>query len=804
MGLWGQIIVIHYAAFNYSRKEHNLYRMSLCAEAAALLAAITAEGAKSLQEQTPAEVRASDQPLASLEVVHEIRNVDADGVPCRLYRPSLDKEDCSPGDSTQPHQLGLLIFIHGGGFVLGSLDKSDNVCRLMCNQSGHAVLSVGYRLAPEYAFPIPIEDCITAARWAHTHCEDDLGCDSARMCVAGDSAGGTLATLVAQRSFVPFLAQVLIYPVIDCRPLYDGIGLLEASASASGIAHSYVTFGKGGFGLTYADMKWFYDHYITGSEDKVKNGDTETLCLLNPCLASAEILCGMPPTLIITAECDVLRDEGEAYASLLQHLHVQTKLVRYKGHMHGFFGKTSTLSDAKDAVWRVSCVLRRAMHKDSENLDSLFITSAQKDKRNHTSGTKSKYVAGTELERGRKDFTRVLPKRSPRKTSKAGGVSAASPLPHYALPLNRAFSPGRGRSAADMSSEWDEDNDEVDDEGADLDFVRFLIARSALIPPGSMDTPTSHQAQASEEEPMNRDREFLRQSNKLELYQQELKEAAVADRFVRRQLAKQFDNQYRKWLQGLSQCDRSFVSSRGAAAATVAGVRSVVDSTMPPPPGADTDASFQSIDSGNQKLRYSLNLRSRSPSPPRAPRPSTAEEAALFITPKWNRDRVATDQALSLGTWQTEDRDIDQSVSFVADTTATLTPLQQRSPVHSRFANEPAAEIMSSLQAAQRRREQDKEAKRQKEVEYRQWLKTTEESVSKDSSKRIVGDAQWGKEINRLQWLVRQKKAKDTYEQRFKAMRKQVLNVAYAGLAKDMRLKLPRRVAVEPVQSKRV
>ena len=107
-----------------------------------------------------------------------IQDVDCDGVKARFYRPNTSTE-----------LLGLVVFIHGGGWVAGSIDKSDHVCRKLANQSGHAVLSIDYRLSPEHAFPAPLDDCINAVRWAYTYAESELLCDSTRIAVCGDSAG---------------------------------------------------------------------------------------------------------------------------------------------------------------------------------------------------------------------------------------------------------------------------------------------------------------------------------------------------------------------------------------------------------------------------------------------------------------------------------------------------------------------------------------------------------------------------------------------------------------------------------------
>ena len=151
------------------------------------------------EELSPTDARAlySAGQVPSTEVVHEIRDVLAGSIPCRLYRPSAKKD------------LGLLVFFHGGGWVIGDLNSHDGVCRSIANKSGHAVLSVDDRLAPEHKFPAAFEDCVAAVKWAHENA-DALGIDNSRMAVGGDSAGGNLAAAVALAEVVPLKFQMLI------------------------------------------------------------------------------------------------------------------------------------------------------------------------------------------------------------------------------------------------------------------------------------------------------------------------------------------------------------------------------------------------------------------------------------------------------------------------------------------------------------------------------------------------------------------------------------------------------------------
>ena len=180
--------------------------MTLHHQTKTFLELLASRGEPPLETMTPVEAREMTLRyyVPSDFEIFSSRNVDAGGVPARLYLPS-DKKN-----------LGLCIFIHGGGWVFHTLDDYDDVCRRIAVQSGHAVLSIDYRLAPEFAFPVPLEDCLAATRWAYENASS-LGCDASRMVVCGDSAGGNLATLVAQHSGVKLKMQLLIYPATDAR-----------------------------------------------------------------------------------------------------------------------------------------------------------------------------------------------------------------------------------------------------------------------------------------------------------------------------------------------------------------------------------------------------------------------------------------------------------------------------------------------------------------------------------------------------------------------------------------------------------
>lgn len=301
--------------------------MPLHPQTAALLDAMAAVGSPPFEDQTPQEARAARAALwrPSEEPIHEVRDLDAGGVPARLYRPG-------PDDG-----LGLLVYLHGGGWVIGDLDSHDDVCRRLANRAGVAVLSIDYRLAPEHPFPAGLGDCIQATRWAHANARD-LGADPDRVMIGGDSAGANLATVVAQIAPVPLRFQLLVYPVTDARR----------------IAPSYDENADGYF-LTAAGMRWFVDHYLSGGNGTVEDPR------VSPLLADESTMSRCPPTLVITAEYDPLRDEGEWYAHALLSSGVPTTLVRWFGQIHGFFSMAGLVDDAHGAHAVAADALRRAL-----------------------------------------------------------------------------------------------------------------------------------------------------------------------------------------------------------------------------------------------------------------------------------------------------------------------------------------------------------------------------------------------------------------------------------------------------------
>ena len=255
----------------------------------------------------------------------------ADGeIPVRIYTPS--DHDAASGET-----LPLLVLFHGGGFIAGSPDSHDGGARELCAQAHAIVVSVDYRLAPEHRFPAAAEDCYAALLWTAAHAAE-LGGDATRLAITGDSAGGNLAAAVAlmnrDRGGPALALQALVYPVID-----------PACATASAVANGE------GYLLTTASMKWMWSLYVNGAEDYA-----------NPYAApiAAASLAGLPPALVITAEFDPLRDEGEAYGRALEAAGVPVTITRYDGMIHGFASCFDVTPRASEAAGEVARALQAA------------------------------------------------------------------------------------------------------------------------------------------------------------------------------------------------------------------------------------------------------------------------------------------------------------------------------------------------------------------------------------------------------------------------------------------------------------
>lgn len=268
------------------------------------------------------------EPLEMARVEDLMLQLDGRSIPARLYVPA-------GGGAHSP----LTLFYHGGGWVIGTIDTHDSTCRELAAGSGSAVLSIGYRLAPEAAYPAPLDDCYDALVWAAAN-GTLLGVDTTRLAVAGDSAGGNLAAAVAIKARDAGIAalrhQLLIYPVT------------EADFSTE----SYVANGGGGYFLSTSAMRAFWQHYL---------GDTLPDDAAFATVLRMADLSGLASATVITAEYDPLRDEGNAYAARLADAGVPLDHAQAPGMIHGFFSMAAMVPDAQPWVDRAARNLAAAL-----------------------------------------------------------------------------------------------------------------------------------------------------------------------------------------------------------------------------------------------------------------------------------------------------------------------------------------------------------------------------------------------------------------------------------------------------------
>lgn len=248
-------------------------------------------------------------------------------IPIRVYTP----EGIGP--------FPVLVFFHGGGWVICGLESHDGPCRALTNKVGCVTVSIDYRLAPEHKFPAGVEDCFAATKWVAEHA-GELNVDANRLAVGGDSAGGNLSAviaLLARDAGGPKIAlQLLIYPATEAE--------LDT--------YSHKTFTD--YFLTKEDINWFWGHYLRSPADRKDPR-------VAPALAKS--LKGLPPALIITAEFDPLRDEGEAYGEKLRAHGVPVSVTRYEGMIHGFLSMYEVLDKGKEAIEESAAALRKAFAK---------------------------------------------------------------------------------------------------------------------------------------------------------------------------------------------------------------------------------------------------------------------------------------------------------------------------------------------------------------------------------------------------------------------------------------------------------
>lgn len=244
-------------------------------------------------------------------------------IPVRIYRP------------TRASALPALVYFHGGGWVAGNLDSAEAACTRLANRAGAVVMSVDYRLAPEHKFPAAVDDCQAATQWVAEHAET-LDIDAARIAVGGDSAGGNLAavvSLLARDAGGPaIVAQLLFYPAM--QHAFDTVSHRENGRD---------------YYLTTELMTWFWNHYLN---DESEGRDVRASPLL------AHDASGLPPALVVTAEFDPLRDEGEAYAARLDAAGTPATLRRYDGQIHSFVTRPGVMDAGARAIDESAAYLR--------------------------------------------------------------------------------------------------------------------------------------------------------------------------------------------------------------------------------------------------------------------------------------------------------------------------------------------------------------------------------------------------------------------------------------------------------------
>ena len=303
----------------------------------AILDAGKALGRPPVEQQTPEEARAERAEMMArfvpmpeyAEVRVADRRISARGceIGVRVFTPE--------GDGVAPGLAPVVVFFHGGGWVVGTLETHDPYCRALAQEAGVVVVAVDFRLAPEHKFPAGLEDCLAATEWVLAHA-GELGGDGSRVMVAGDSAGGTLATVVAlllrDRGVGGLAGQILLYPAAG---YYD-------PPTASYLENAE------GCGLTRKGMIWFWDHYLN---DRSEAADFRVAPLL------AGSLVGLPRAFVVTAEYDVLRDEGQAYARQMGEAGVDVTHEFALGMNHGFAASPNEfpfLPQAKELLRRVA------------------------------------------------------------------------------------------------------------------------------------------------------------------------------------------------------------------------------------------------------------------------------------------------------------------------------------------------------------------------------------------------------------------------------------------------------------------
>jgi acetyl esterase len=308
--------------------------VALRPEIRALLDQQAASGRPPLHRQSVTQARAfhtedaaplNGEPVPVAAVADRAVPGPGGDLPVRVYTPE--------GSPPFP----IVVFFHGGGWVVGTLDTYDPLCRALAAAVPAVVVSVDYRLAPEHRWPAAVEDAYAATLWASRHAAE-LGGAQHRLAVAGDSAGGNLAAVVAlgarDRGGPAIAFQLLVYPAL-------------AAAGDTGSWREYAD----GFYLTAAGMRWYWDHYLGGADGAAPDASP----------LRAAFLGGLPPALVVTADHDVLRDEGEAYAARLGEAGVAADVRRVEGVVHGFLRWRAVTGAADAALQEAAAALREAL-----------------------------------------------------------------------------------------------------------------------------------------------------------------------------------------------------------------------------------------------------------------------------------------------------------------------------------------------------------------------------------------------------------------------------------------------------------
>jgi len=315
-------------------RDRSAAKKRLDPQAEALLQQMIRGNVPSLSTLTPTQAREMMRGMAVLsaepEAVAHVENLTVPGpggqIPVRVYTPQRDGP------------FPILVFYHGGGWVICDLDTHDSLCRSLANRACCVVVSVDYRLAPEHKFPAAVQDAYAAVQWAAVNAKR-IGGDPARIAVGGDSAGGNLAAVVAimarDHDGPGIVYQLLVYPVTDISP--SGASPSRSRAD--------------GYFLSAADGEWFCEQYLNCADDRLNP-------LVSPLLTPD--LSHLPPALVITAEFDTLRDQGESYARRLKKAGISVKCTRYQGMIHGFMSMDGLLDQARNGIEEASAALRAA------------------------------------------------------------------------------------------------------------------------------------------------------------------------------------------------------------------------------------------------------------------------------------------------------------------------------------------------------------------------------------------------------------------------------------------------------------